>query len=138
MEKYVKYCPFCDKFYSRWDTLCAFCIRDLILYENWTRMKEREQYDWKAKTNPKRNISKIDKEHLKKIQLKATEFDAQYRAELAQEEARKQYVPHCPTCGCPDVERVGFGEKVVDTAVWGFLARKPRCQFKCRNCGYEW
>lgn len=138
MEKYVKYCPFCDKFYSRWDTLCAFCIRDLILYENWTRMKEREQYDWKAKTNPKRNISEIDKEHLKKIQLKATEFDTQYRAELAQEEARKKYVPHCPTCGCPDVERVGFGEKVVDTAVWGFLARKPKCQFRCKNCGYEW
>ena len=138
MEKYVKYCPFCDKFYSRWDTLCAFCIRDLILYENWTRMKEREQYDWKARTNPKRNISEIDKEHLKRIQLKATEFDAQYRAELAQEEARKQYVPRCPTCGCPDVERIGTGEKIADTVVWGFLARKPRCQFRCKACGYEW
>ena len=138
MEKYVKYCPFCDKFYSRWDTLCAFCIRDLVLYENWTRMKEREQYDWKARTNPKRNISEIDKEHLKRIQLKATEFDAQYRAELAQEEARKQYVPRCPTCGCPDVERIGTGEKIADTVVWGFLARKPRCQFRCKACGYEW
>lgn len=138
MEKYVKYCPFCDKFYSRWDTLCAFCIRDLVLYENWTRMKEREQYDWKAKTNPKRNISEIDKEHLKKIQLKATEFNTQYRAELAQEEARKQYVPRCPTCGCPDVERIGTGEKIADTVVWGFLARKPRCQFRCKACGYEW
>lgn len=68
----------------------------------------------------------------------ADKEDAEIRKILAQEEARKKYVPHCPTCGCPDVERVGFGEKVVDTAVWGFLARKPKCQFRCRNCGYEW
>ncbi len=101
-------------------------------------MKEREQYDWKARTNPKRNISEIDKEHLKRIQFKATEFDTQYRAELAQEEARKQYVPRCPTCGCPDVERIGAGEKIADTVVWGFLARKPRCQFRCKACGHEW
>lgn len=137
MEKYVKYCPFCDKFYSRLDTLCAFCIRDLILYENWTRMKEREQYDWKAKTNPKINISEIDKEHLKKIQLKATEFDAQYRAELEEKEYPK-YTPKCPTCGSPNIHKVSTTAKLVDAAVWGLLARKPRVQFHCDDCGYEW
>lgn len=137
MEKYVKYCPFCDKFYSRWDTLCAFCTRDLILYENWTRMKEREQYDWKAKTNPKRNISEIDKEHLKKIQLKATEFDAQYRAELEEKEHPK-YVPTCPTCHSPDIEKISGTSKVVDAVVWGIWSKKAGKTFKCRNCGYEW
>ena len=137
MEKYVKYCPFCDKFYSRWDTLCAFCIRDLILYENWTRMKEREQYDWKAKTNPKRNISEIDKEHLKKIQLKATEFDAQYRVELEEKEHPK-YTPRCPTCGSPDLEKIGTASKVLDVAFWGFASGKVKKTFHCKNCGYEW
>ena len=137
MEKYVKYCPFCDKFYSRWDTLCAFCIRDLILYENWTRMKEREQYDWKEKTNPKRNISEIDKEHLKKIQLKATEFDAQYRAELEEKEHPK-YTQKCPTCGSPDLEKIGTASKVLDVAFCGFASGKVKKTFHCKNCGYEW
>lgn len=136
MEKYVKYCPFCDKFYSRWDTLCAFCTRDLILYENWTRMKEREQYDWKAKTNPKRNISEIDKEHLKKIQLKATEFDAQYRAELEEKEHPK-YVPKCPVCGSPDLRKISATSKVLDVAFWGFAAGKPKKTYHCNNCDYE-
>lgn len=136
MEKYVKYCPFCDKFYSRWDTLCAFCIRDLILYENWTRMKEREQYDWKAKTNPKRNISEIDKEHLKKIQLKVTEFDAQYRADLEEKEHPK-YVPACPVCGSPDLRKISATSKVLDVAFWGFAAGKPKKTYHCNNCDYE-
>lgn len=136
MEKYVKYCPFCDKFYSRWDTLCAFCIRDLILYENWTRMKEREQYDWKAKTNPKRNISEIDKEHLKKIQLKATEFDTQYRADLEEKEHPK-YVPKCPVCGSPDLRKISATSKVLDVAFWGFAAGKPKKTYHCNNCDYE-
>ena len=137
MEKYVKYCPFCDKFYSIWDTLCAFCIRDLILYENWTQMKEREQYDWKAKTNPKRNISEIDKEHLKKIQLKATEFDAQYRVELEEKEHPK-YTHRCPTCGSPDLEKIGTASKVLDVAFWGFASGKVKKTFHYLNCGYEW
>lgn len=136
MEKYVKYCPFCDKFYSRWDTLCAFCIRDLILYENWTRMKEREQYDWKAKTNPKRNISEIDKEHLKKIQLKATEFDTQYRADLEEKEHPK-YVPKCPVCGSPYLRKISATSKVLDVAFWGFAAGKPKKTYHCNNCDYE-
>lgn len=136
MEKYVKYCPFCDKFYSRWDTLCAFCIRDLVLYENWTRMKEREQYDWKAKTNPKRNISEIDKEHLKKIQLKANAFDAQYRADLEEKEHPK-YVPKCPVCGSPDLRKISATSKVLDVAFWGFAAGKPKKTYHCNNCDYE-
>ena len=137
MEKHVKYCPYCDKFYSRWDTLCAFCIRDLILYENWTRMKEREQYDWKARTNPKRNISEIDKEHLKRIQLKATEFDAQYRKEKDELEHPK-YIQTCPTCGSPDIEPISGLSKAASFAMWGVFSGKIRKQFHCTNCGYEW
>ena len=100
-------------------------------------MKEREQYDWKAKTNPKRNISEIDKEHLKKIQLKATEFDTQYRADLEEKEHPK-YVPKCPTCGSPDLEKIGTASKVLDVAFWGFASGKVKKTFHCKNCGYEW
>ena len=136
MEKYVKYCPFCDKFYSRWDTLCAFCIRDLILYENWTRMKEREQYDWKAKNNPKRNISEINPDTLKKLQKDANAFDAQYRAELEEKEHPK-YVPKCPVCGSPDLRKISATSKVLDVAIWGVAAGKPKKVYHCNNCDYE-
>lgn len=137
MEKYVRYCPFCDKYYSRWDLLCAFCIRDNILLIEWNEMTKKQKEEWKNKTKPRRSISEINPDTLKKLQKNSNAFDAKYRAELEEKEHPK-YVPRCPTCGCPDVERVGFGEKIVDTAVWGFLARKPKCQFRCKNCGYEW
>lgn len=41
-------------------------------------------------------------------------------------------------CGCPDLERIGTGEKIASAAFWGLLAKKPKCQFRCKNCGYEW
>lgn len=100
-------------------------------------MNEQKKINWRFTNRPKRDISELDPNFVKEMQDKANVFDAQYRAELEEKEHPK-YTPKCPTCGCPDVERIGFGEKVVDTAVWGFLARKPRSQFRCKACGYEW
>lgn len=69
---------------------------------------------------------------------RAERFDKQIKDELAQEEARKQYVPRCPTCHSPDVEKIGTGTKLVDVAILGWASRKPGKQFKCKSCGYEW
>lgn len=134
MDKKISYCPRCDKYLEKGSWFCPFCgamVPKLSIWESWSEEKRNEY----LKEAPHFNEPHPDK---KEDVDKAKEFDAQYRAELAQEEARKQYVPRCPTCGCPDVERIGTGEKIADTVVWGFLARKPKCQFKCKNCGYEW
>lgn len=136
MSKTILVCPNCGKFKWWPDISCPHCSCIMVNYTRWKNADEEgkkkilSEYPQPDEYHPIAGhpdwLKEADKE------------DAEIRKILAQEEARKKYVPHCPTCGCPDVERVGFGEKVVDTAVWGFLARKPKCQFRCRNCGYEW
>lgn len=136
MEKYVRYCPFCDKYYSRWDLLCAFCIRDNILLIEWNEMTKKQKEEWKNKTKPRRSISEINPDTLKKLQKDANAFDAQYRAELEEKEHPK-YTPKCPVCGCPHLDKIGASSKLIDVAVWGFASKKPGKQFKCKACGYE-
>ena len=136
MEKYVRYCPFCDKYYSRWDLLCAFCIRDNILLIEWNEMTKKQKEEWKNKTKPRRSISEINPDTLKKLQKDANAFDFQYRAELEEKEHPK-YVPKCPVCGSPDLRKISATSKVLDVAFLGFAAGKPKKTYHCNNCDYE-
>lgn len=136
MEKYVRYCPFCDKYYSRWDLLCAFCIRDNILLMEWNEMTKKQKEEWKNKTKPRRSISEINPDTLKKLQNDANAFDAQYKAELEEKEHPK-YTPKCPVCGSPDLRKISATSKVLDVAFWGFAAGKPKKTYHCNNCDYE-
>ncbi|MFQ9889074.1 MAG: hypothetical protein ACLRWM_00465 [Streptococcus sp.] len=65
------------------------------------------------------------------MQDKANAFDAQYRAELEEKEHPK-YVPTCPTCGSPDIEKISGTSKVVDAVVWGIY---PKRQGRRLNAG---
>lgn len=130
----ILYCPWCDRYAREPWYHCPFCHSQTIYIKAWDKKSDEEKKEWLKK------FQKVDPPRPtkdKSLLREAEKFDKQARAELAQEEARKQYVPHCPTCGCPDVERIGTGEKIADTVVWGFLARKPKCQFRCKACGYE-
>lgn len=136
MEKYVRYCPICDKYYSRLDLLCDFCLRDNIPLDQWKSMTKKEKEAWKDKTKPRRNIDELDPDFKKDIQAKATAFDAQYRKELEEKEHPK-YVPKCPVCGSPDLRKISATSKVLDVAFWGFAAGKPKKTYHCNNCDYE-
>lgn len=137
MDKYVRYCPLCDKYYPQNQMLCAFCFRDVILSPKWNSMSQQKKINWKFEHLPQVDISTLSKDSLKKMQDKANAFDAQYRAELKEKEHPK-YVPTCPTCGSPDLEKIGTASKVLDVAFWGFASGKVKKTFHCRNCGYEW
>lgn len=131
--KKIGYCHWCNKYADLNYGFCPFCSSQLISISAWNKMTNKEREDW-LNRNPRHNPPK----KMWGVNLDSAEKEnKQTRAQL-EEEARKQYVPHCPTCGCPDVERIGAGEKIADTVVWGFLARKPKCQFRCKACGYEW
>lgn len=67
----------------------------------------------------------------------AERFDKETKAALSQEAELAKYVPKCPVCGCPHLDKIGAGSKLIDVAVWGFASKKPGKQFKCKACGYE-
>lgn len=99
-------------------------------------MTKKQKEEWKNKTKPRRSISEINPDTLKKLQKNANAFDAQYRAELEEKEHPK-YVPTCPTCHSPDIEKISATSKVLDVAFWGFAAGKPKKTYHCNNCDYE-
>ena len=75
----------------------------------------------------------------------ADKTDAKIRRYLEKEKeqaeivaAKPKYVPKCPTCGSPDIEKIGTASKVLDVAFWGFASGKVKKTFHCKNCGYEW
>lgn len=133
MDKKISYCPRCDKYLERGSWFCPFCgamVPKLSIWESWSQEKRNEY----LKEAPHFNEPHPDK---KEDVDKANAFDAQYRAELEEKEHPK-YVPTCPTCHSPDIEKISGTSKVVDAVVWGIWSKKAGKTFKCRNCGYEW
>lgn len=149
MEKHVKYCPYCKKYQPSTFYDCAFCLRKLWLLKDWEETEDEEKEDWLKYPMPAKDISGMDSDLVKKNQNEATAYDTKIKAEIqekldeerrkAEEEAAKPvYTPKCPTCGSPDLEKIGTASKVLDVAFWGFASGKAKKTFHCNNCGYEW
>ncbi len=47
-------------------------------------------------------------------------------------------VPHCPTCGSTNIEKISAGKKAMGFLAVGILSSNVRKTFKCNNCGYKW
>ena len=149
MEKHVKYCPYSKKYQPSTFYDCAFCLRKLWLLKDWEETEDEEKEDWLKYPMPAKDISGMDSDLVKKNQNEATAYDTKIKAEIqekldkerrkAEEEAAKPvYTPKCPTCGSPDLEKIGTASKVLDVAFWGFASGKVKKTFHCNNCGYEW
>lgn len=149
MENNVKYCPYCKKYQPSTFYNCAFCLRRLWLLSDWEDTEDEEKEDWLKYPTPAEDISKMDADTVRKNQDEAAAYDAKVKAEIqekldeerrkAEEEAAKPvYTPKCPTCGSPDLEKIGTVSKVLDVAFWGFASGKVKKTFHCNNCGYEW
>lgn len=149
MEKHVKYCPYCKKYQPSTFYDCAFCLRKLWLLKDWEETDDEEKEDWLKYPMPANDISGMDADTVRKNQDEAAAYDAKVKAEIqekldeerrkAEEEAAKPiYTPRCPTCGSPDIEKIGTASKVLDVAFWGFASGKVKKTFHCKNCGYEW
>ena len=135
MDKKISYCPRCDKYGERfvwfWP-LCGGLVPKVSVWEKWDEAKRQEFFKDSPHYDPPKPIE--DKAELEKAEA----FDKQIKEELTQEAELAKYVPKCPVCGCPHLDKIGAGSKLVDVAIWGWASRKPGKQFKCKNCGYEW
>lgn len=72
MDKYVRYCPLCDKYYPQNQMLCAFCFRDVILSPKWNSMSQQKKINWKFEHLPQVDISTLSEDSLKKYKIKPT------------------------------------------------------------------
>lgn len=132
----ILYCPWCDKYMQDDFIWCPFCSAQAIYFKSWENKTKEEKEEWLKKfpkVDPPRPLFKKERD-IRRME----NFDIEFRTKLAEEEARKQYTPKCPTCGCPDLDKIGAGEKVASAAMFGLFSRKINKQFRCKNCGYEW
>ena len=139
ITKYIFFCPWCGKYHESFGW-CPFCHRQTYGYDFWKNATEDQR---KAKMEETKDNMASENFYSEKEIREAEKFDQEYHAkldaELAEAEARKQYVPKCPTCGCPDIEKISAGAKAVDVALFGLWgSNKRKLQFRCKNCGYEW
>lgn len=134
MDKKISYCPRCDKYVERFVWFCPFCggmVPKVSVWEKLDEAKRQEFFKDSPHYDPPRPTE--DKAELEKAEA----FDKQIKEELAQEAELTKYAPKCPVCGCPHLDKIGAGSKLLDVAVWGFASKKPGKQFKCKACGYE-
>lgn len=47
----------------------------------------------------------------------------------------KDYTPHCPICGSPDIEKITLAQKAFGGIMFGLFSKTAKSQFKCNNCG---
>lgn len=135
MDKKISYCQRCDKYVERFVWFCPFCggmVPKVSVWEKWDEAKRQEFFKDSTHYDQPKHIE--DKAELEKAEA----FDKQIKEELAQEAELAKYTPKCPVCGCPHIDKIGTGSKLIDVAFWGFASGKVKKTFHCLNCGYEW
>lgn len=134
--KEVTYCPYCNKYAEHSLHFCPFCSSQAIFWPSWDKKTDEEKEAWKKKwpqNNPPKPLFSNE------VRMRRAErFDQQTKKELSEEAELAKYAPKCPTCGSPDLEKIGTASKVLDVAFWGFASGKVKKTFHCNNCGYEW
>lgn len=119
--KKIGYCYWCNKYADLNYGFCPFCSSQMISINAWNKMSNEERENW-LKRNPQHNPPK----KMWGVNLESAEREnKQARAELAQEAELAKYAPKCPVCGCPHLDKIGAGSKLIDVAIWGWASRKP-------------
>ena len=99
---------------EEYSTVCKTCGQDLI-------------FEMSRPYNPKNNIRQ------------ANSMNSRSRATTQkQTQSINEYVPKCPTCGSPNVEKISLTSKVVGGALFGLFSSNVRKTLHCKNCGYKW
>lgn len=47
------------------------------------------------------------------------------------------YIPKCPVCGSPKVQKIHMSSKIVGGAMFGLFSKTATSQYECKNCKYK-
>ena len=148
-----KYCPNCKMNFSESFEECPCCegeltIQDLNVSEtiesDIIEMTDEEllvKYKEYLESIRQQGCEIIDKEFVDGLREGMKEAHRNINATMFEEQChptQTQYVPKCPTCGSPDVEKISLTSKVVGGALFGLFSSNVRKTMHCKNCGYKW
>lgn len=72
-------------------------------------------------------------------ELKMSQFRSQIEQKnQAQATQAKMNVPHCPTCGSTNIEKISAGKKIKGSILFGLFSSDVRNQMHCKSCGHKW
>lgn len=146
MDRTIVVCPHCGRLAWAPCMACVHCACLTVNYKKWTKADEVGKAEILSKMKQPETYHPMygPGNHPEKLE-KADRIDAQIRKYLAEggnkppeKKPTPQYVPKCPTCGSPDIEKISGTSKAVSFALFGIFSNKVKHQFKCKNCGYEW
>lgn len=145
-NKTIEICPHCGRL-AWWPELaCVHCGCLLTDYKKWVKADDAGKAEILSKIKQPKEYKPMygPNYHPERIE-RADRIDAQIRKYLAEQGSKPpekkptpKYVPKCPTCGSPDIEKISGTSKAVSFALFGIFSNKVKHQFKCKNCGYEW
>lgn len=146
MSKTIMVCPHCGRLTWLPEVACVHCSCLMTNYRRWIAADENGKKEILSKINqPKEYKPMYGPGNHPEYLVEADRVDAEIRKYLAEQgnkppekKPTPKYVPKCPTCGSPDIEKISGTSKAVSFALFGVFSSKVRHQFKCKNCGYEW
>ena len=146
MGKTIMVCPHCGRLSWLPNVVCVHCSCLMTNYRRWIAADDagkakilseiNQPKEYKPMYGPGNHPERI--EEAEKTDAKIRRYLEKEKEQAEIEAAKPKYTPRCPTCHSPNIHKVSTTAKLFDAAVWGLLARKPRVQFHCDDCGYEW
>lgn len=142
MGKTIMICPHCGRLAWLPEVTCVHCSCLMINYRRWIAADDEGKKEILSKINQPKEYKPMENQEwldeADKTDAKIRRYLEKEKEQAEIEAAKPKYVPKCPTCGSPDIEKISGTSKVVDAVVWGIWSKKAGKTFKCRNCGYEW
>lgn len=142
MGKTIMICPHCGRLAWLPEVTCVHCSCLMTNYRRWIAADDEGKKEILSKINQPKEYKPMENQEwldeADKTDAKIRRYLEKEKEQAEIEAAKPVYVPRCPTCHSPNIHKVSTTAKLVDAAVWGLLARKPRVQFHCDDCGYEW
>ena len=150
---HVKYCPVCGFVYCYLVTLknkdqCRECHSSLIdtgktLQEFFTELNTKEPEYVQKYIGQKYIYIKDNKLYdpiKENIRLKKDmEYSEYVKTTSEQKQIEINNIPHCPTCGSTNVEKISGANKVGKAALFGIFSVGTLTKtYRCKNCGYKW